>query len=318
MTTPFTAPGCANCTQARESDIQSTVARLSQKYGELAASVARYVQQADDSPARRSLTAVAVAQELGRIVGGFETQPGAYPDCALIGHQYPNGSFQWFCSGVLVFPDVVLTAAHCHQGINVVALNAVNVQSLEDAEIIGVRKMIVNPLWKQGVNCNDIAVLVLRREARVRPVPPATATELAGSSETTLVGFGNNDLNSTKGFGIQREVAVDILHVRRGPADDLDAAEQTLGFESDCEFVAGGSGYDSCNGDSGGPAYITVGGTRRVAGLTSRSTTGATTPCGDGGIYTRVDTQLAFIDKVRKVEKKAKAPTQWSPSSLFR
>ena len=123
---------------------------------------------------------------------------------------------------------------------------------------------------------------------------------------------------------------MDITHLRRTPEDDLDAAEQALGFESDLEFVAGGSGYDSCNGDSGGPAYISVGSGRKVAGLTSRSTLGATTRCGEGGIYTRVDTQLAFINRVLSdnnvasdtevptPEKKKKIPhQQWSPASLF-
>jgi hypothetical protein len=37
---------------------------------------------------------------------------------------------------------------------------------------------------------------------------------------------------------------------------------------------------------------------RKVAGLTSRATEGFTNPCGDGGIYTRVDTQRPFIRQV--------------------
>ena len=64
--------------------------------------------------------------------------------------------------------------------------------------------------------------------------------------------------------------------------------------------MAGGDGHDSCNGDSGGPAYILVDGGRKVAGLTSRATEGATNPCGEGGIYTRVDTQREFINGVMR------------------
>jgi endonuclease G len=126
----------------------------------------------------------------------------------------------------------------------------------------------------------------------------ATEQELQGAAETTLVGFGNGDVLSTRGFGIKREVTVPITHLRRRPADDLNAAEEELDFESDLEFVAGGGGFDSCNGDSGGPAYITVGAERKVAGLTSRATQTATTPCGQGGIYTRVDVHLEFVRNV--------------------
>lgn len=309
-------PGCANCTQVEEPDIRFALANLSRKYTDLAEVMARYMSEAELAPERRSRSAQSVADRLARIVGGFETQPGDYPDCALIGHQYPNGTFTWFCTGVLVQPRVVLTAAHCYRDINVVALDAVNFQSLQNAEIIEARKVAVNPLWTQGVMGNDIAVVVLRQDAGVQPIPLATAADLAAASTTTLVGFGNNNTASTKGFGTQREVTVDILHLRRTPEDDLNAAEHALGFESDLEFVAGGGGYDSCNGDSGGPAYISVLSGRKVAGLTSRGTLAATTPCGEGGIYTRVDTQQDFINKVLS---DTSIPVQpWSPSSLFR
>jgi endonuclease G len=152
--------------------------------------------------------------------------------------------------------------------------------------------MVRHPLYL-STGAHDISVMILRRRARVAPVRLATAAEIEQAQETTLVGFGNDDILSTRGFGIKREVTVPILQT--AGEDDL---ETELGFDQDLEFVAGGEGFDSCNGDSGGPAYITVGGERVVAGLTSRATETARNPCGDGGIYTRVDVHEGFIRRI--------------------
>jgi hypothetical protein len=89
------------------------------------------------------------------------------------------------------------------------------------------------------VGGNDISVLILRHNATVAPTPIVSTADIAAAAKTTLVGFGNNNILSTKGFGIQRKVEVDITHIRRTAEDDLDEAEETLGFESDLEFVAG-------------------------------------------------------------------------------
>jgi endonuclease G len=276
------------------------VANLSRKYTQLADVMTRYMSEAGIDRATRNANAAAFSTELARIVGGVPTPPGKYPDCVLVGRRATNGTLRWFCSGALVHPRVVLTAGHCQNpsaAINVVALDALDIQQLESAEVIGVSRVRVNPRYPQVIG-NDITVLVLREDSAVTPVPIATSEGLAAAADTTLVGFGNSDLLSTKGFGTQREVTVEITNLRRSPGDDLDQAEQALGFESDREFTAGGGGFDSCNGDSGGPAYIDVDGVRTLAGLTSRATEGFTQPCGDGGIYTRVDTQREFIEQV--------------------
>lgn len=295
---------CGGCADSEEGDLRLAVENLQRKYNELAGIVARYMSEAGIDRPTREANATAMAELVVRIVGGTETSPSEFAECCLIGHRARNGRERWFCTGVLVHPRVVLTAAHCQSAqapINVVALNATTTTDLTNAEIIDVHRAVVHPLYRPPtVVTNDITVLILRNAAQTPHTPAATTAEIAASNETTLVGFGNNDLHSTKGFGVQRKVTVDITHVRRSPSDNLDDAEQSLGFESDLEFVAGGGGFDSCNGDSGGPSYVDVGGQRRVAGLTSRASEGFTTPCGDGGIYTRVDTQAEFIAQVMR------------------
>lgn len=240
---------------------------------------------------------LSAAELLIRIVGGKKVQQGAYPECCLVGKRNNNGTQEWFCTGVLIHPRIVVTAAHCYDPSYsyVVALNTVNQNSLSDAEIITAKKAIPHAGYQQTRKFYDISVLVLSKSAVTAPVAVASTSEINRARATTLVGFGNEDVYSTIGFGVKREVTVDIISIRTSPNENMDTEESQFDYESDLEFVAGGNGYDSCNGDSGGPAYIMIGGTRKLAGLTSRATAGAINPCGEGGIYSRIDVHDTFI-----------------------
>jgi hypothetical protein len=64
------------------------------------------------------------------------------------------------------------------------------------------------------------------------------------------------------------------------------------------EMLAGKPGEpDTCTGDSGGPAYVVRGCELWLVGATSRMWAKATTPCGEGGIYTIVSNYVAFIEQ---------------------
>jgi endonuclease G len=291
--------GCNGRTQKEEFDAQLAYRQLSKKMADMADSVA-LLAQSTQGRGERGADAERALRALQRIVGGREVDEGEFAECCLIGRRV-IGSTRWFCTGVLVHPRIVLTAAHCHESPAartnvVVALDAINRDNLSNAEVKRARRTVIHPQWNGFAN--DIAVIVLSENAVTPSVPIATTGELSAAQRTRLVGFGNDDVFSTRGFGIKREVEVRITHLRRNQHDNLDDAEMELGFESDLEFTAGGSGFDSCNGDSGGPAYILAGGGRKVAGLTSRPFREFTNPCGEGGIYTRIDANMNFVRQV--------------------
>ena len=121
-------------------------------------------------------------------------------------------------------------------------------------------------------------MLILAEEASVEPRPLAEDGMLDGAHSVRLAGFGNTDVFSTGGYGIRR--MVDVPLASNDPQFGADAAT---------EFVAGAPflDRDSCNGDSGGPAYVQADGEWFLVGATSRATASTVRPCGDGGIYVR-------------------------------
>ena len=234
----------------------------------------------------------AVANDLLRIVGGVEVADNEFMQTCCV------GSFErFFCTGVLVHPRVVVTAAHCTSDIAFAFFGKTIPTLGGEGKTVRVRSAVVHPQYDpRSADRNDINVLILARDAEAAPVKIAAAEELAAAEQVQLVGFGFNDPVRPLGFGVKRRVSVPIAAVRKTPQENLSALESRFGFSSNHEFVAGRKllGRDSCNGDSGGPAFIISDGLR-VAGVTSRATRQAQSNCGDGGIYVRLDTYLPFI-----------------------
>lgn len=236
------------------------------------------------------------------IIGGTLVRRGDFPDCCAVGDEH-----QYYCSGTLIAPNVVVTAGHCCEATRVF-LRGNNVDhSDDDAEVINVKKVTDESGFERLLDFRhpdpkvDLRLLILERNSTVPPRRIAQESDLEGVEEVMLVGFGTIDLAGTMGYGTKRQVTV--------PIETLDCTEPEIadqrGCREDYEIVAGHRGLlrDTCRGDSGGPLYIEgEDGSYLLLGATSRGAWGSDKCCGDGGIYVRVDKFLDWIQSAPGAE----------------
>lgn len=229
----------------------------------------------NDTPSTRSFA--------DPIVGGVPASTSDYPSTVAITD--PDGSP--FCSGTLVGPALVVTAAHCLEGRSIddtrVVYGFTNPSTATEADRRVPSLVIVHPNYAPGAAqdaygmsaSNDVGAIVLQspiEEGVVTAILPEALVEqlLTPGTPMHIAGYGVNS-NTTQQSGILYRAVTP--HVRHVPT----------------ELLAGLPGHpDTCFGDSGGPAYVIVDGTLWLAGATSRAWAGAINPCGESTIYTMI------------------------------
>lgn len=235
-----------------------------------------------------------------RIMGGTEVAADDFPDCAVIRYDAPT-----LCTGVLVAPQIVLTAAHCRAYLpRSVRLATASLGDGRGSEYPVLRALRHEDYGRGTVADGDIMVLFLSKPAKEPPVKVATAAQIAALRQGEAVGFGSDNALGRGGAGRKRKARLPLGPVSAGAPTEFEALlGARLGYNPKREFLAGmkGSGVDSCKGDSGGPLYVTIEGRRYLAGLTSRAAPWqGGRPCGDGGIYTLVDAYREWIKQLAK------------------
>jgi len=223
------------------------------------------------------------------------------------------GATSGFCSGALISPLLVATAAHCvviepEPGIVEVAepgslqivAGHLSSSSVDSSMVRVVIELRVHEAYDHdfimgrsrtgagqgGIGSpNDIALLFLATSFDGIPNAPM----LSPTEAEKLVRHG--DVGFVAGYGIYN-VDEDLsgeLYISDAIIDIL-AREELLTRRPD-------QMGDSCYGDSGGPFYVPTEYGDFLVGLVSRGRSDVERDCGDGGVYTLLSAYLPWIEQ---------------------
>ncbi|KAJ2026126.1 hypothetical protein IWW57_003140 [Coemansia sp. S610] len=251
-----------------------------------------------------------------RIIGGTASAIGEYPYTVSLNLTLPEGS--GLCGGTLITDRVVVTAAHCVTNPDTGAIlspKSVRVglgsQKLREQRHVQALEVHAHPLFQPPVSSSDIALIVIDPQAPSLKPAAIYSGHIPPMGRVTAVGWGMT--SATGGFG--------------SVPNSLQETELVVGSQKECrEFVPGYEssdgpqictqnklllGKDTCQGDSGTGVFITVAGSRYLAGLTSYGANlmgDPTCALDDGfGVYTRVSYFRSFIDSVASPSNKLAA-----------
>jgi secreted trypsin-like serine protease len=253
------------------------------------------------NPRFRDLYPILITDSLKerRIWGGKLTGLGEFNACVAVGDDA-----EYCCSGTLIGKRIVCTAGHC---------SATNPGESDPTRVF-IGSSIDSPGHEYRVHHpngvfrhkdyhadqsphNDLTLLILEKDVDAAQPVPIAKTNVAEAMETVqVVGFGNTNKGGTSGYGTKRKADVIVIS-----PDGIRFGGQKYGADTGLEFVAEDLHADTCTGDSGGPAFLSDHGQWFLVGATSRATKKGVeenVPCGDGGIYVRVD---KYVDWIREI-----------------
>jgi secreted trypsin-like serine protease len=218
------------------------------------------------------------------------------------------------CSGVLIEPNIVLTAAHCFQTAsaeNIRAVFATKVAGASGNAVRDVAALLIHPeffpdaaLGRNHAPANDIAVLILKDNAPDGYVPVKLAALQPPPQNVELAGFGLQSESDLKSSGVLKSVPARVV--------ENDSYRKILTVESGSTQGSGSSQNPTpegaLRGDSGGPAYQNTSAGLEVVGVLSTGGVATSGTFNGKNVYTHVAHYAPWVaDSVTRLKSGAQA-----------
>ncbi|XP_044741973.1 trypsin-7-like [Chrysoperla carnea] len=187
----------------------------------------------------------------GRIVGGENTTIEEYP--YQISLEY-NGRHR--CGGSVLSEIVILTAAHCTDGISASRLKVRAGTSVKGSGgvLIQVKTVYVNEKYNDYNTDFDVSLLVLAQplsfSGQIQPVALPSVKEYLDEPELSVItGWGALHSGGSSPSQLQKVIVPIVSQDKCVKAyASYEVTERMI-----CAGVLGEGGKDACQGDSGGP-----------------------------------------------------------------
>jgi secreted trypsin-like serine protease len=210
----------------------------------------------------------------GRIVGGHDTTIAAHPwQVAIVAAGIPNNLAQ-FCGGSIIAPRWVLTAAHCVDGgtkpeqISILTGTASLLSEGKRIDIVA-GGILINKDWDLDTHEADIALLHAKEDLGGKAISgPKPDSDEKDGQDLVITGWGGLDWK-------QNPPRTNILQEAPVKFISRDLCNQKVSYNhrvTNSMFCAGdyvNGGFDSCGGDSGGPAATSSSPDARLVGIVS-------------------------------------------------
>jgi hypothetical protein len=226
-----------------------------------------------------------------RIVNGLPSFEDPTTGALLLGPSEDQASE--YCSGTLIGCATFVTAAHCVCDATGGACQSGPAAPapgdwlvfFQHAGFFEVQSIAVEPSY--DFPSHDVAVLKLAVPVRGIAPTPLAATEPLVGTEGLIVGFGQSG-GGEGDYGLKQRGNV----VTAACESELPAGLVCWDFEN--PQGPPGSNSNTCNGDSGGPLFVDVGGVESLAGITSGGNASDCLPA-DHSYDTSVAAMLPYI-----------------------